>query len=99
MHGGFAPHKALRIAKSEGPFASTWIEEPVPQGKSAPQETAARVTTLPIASGVMIGECPGSSISMSLTLDCVKKHPTTGAPIALFADERRFHRIERGMRM
>ncbi|MET0901970.1 MAG: mandelate racemase/muconate lactonizing enzyme family protein [Acidimicrobiales bacterium] len=54
MHGRFAPHEALRIAKLVEPFEPSWIEEPVPPDNLASLATVARGTTLPIATGERI---------------------------------------------
>ncbi len=54
MHGRFAPHEALRIAKLVEPFQPSWIEEPVPPDNLASLATVARGTTLPIATGERI---------------------------------------------
>jgi galactonate dehydratase len=54
MHGRFAPHEALRIAKLVEPFAPSWIEEPVPPDNLASLAIVARGTTLPIATGERI---------------------------------------------
>jgi len=56
MHGRFAPHEALRIAKQVEPFAPSWIEEPVPAGNLASMAIVARGTTLPVAAGERIHE-------------------------------------------
>ncbi len=54
MHGRFAPHEALRIAKMLEPFAPSWIEEPVPPDNLSSLAIVARGTTLPIATGERI---------------------------------------------
>jgi len=54
MHGRFAPHEALRIAKLVEPFEPAWIEEPVPPDNLASLATVARGTTLPVATGERI---------------------------------------------
>jgi galactonate dehydratase len=54
MHGRFAPHEALRIAKMLEPFEPAWIEEPVPPDNLASLATVSRGTTLPIATGERI---------------------------------------------
>ncbi len=54
MHGRFAPHEALRIAKMIEPFQPSWIEEPVPPDNLASLEVVSRGTTLPIATGERI---------------------------------------------
>lgn len=54
MHGRFAPHEALRIAKMLEPFAPSWIEEPVPPDNLATLAIVSRGTTLPIATGERI---------------------------------------------
>jgi galactonate dehydratase len=54
MHGRFAPHEALRIAKMVEPFEPSWIEEPVPPDNLASLELVARGTNLPVASGERI---------------------------------------------
>jgi galactonate dehydratase len=54
MHGRFAPHEALRIAKMLEPFEPSWIEEPVPPDNLASLAIVSRGTTLPIATGERI---------------------------------------------
>jgi galactonate dehydratase len=54
MHGRFAPHEALRIAKMVEPFEPSWIEEPVPPDNLASLAVVARGTNLPIATGERI---------------------------------------------
>jgi len=54
MHGRFAPHEALRIAKMIERFEPSWIEEPVPPDNLAALAVVARGTTLPVATGERI---------------------------------------------
>ena len=54
MHGRFAPHEAVRIAKLVEPFEPSWIEEPVPPDNLASLATVARATSLPVATGERI---------------------------------------------
>jgi galactonate dehydratase len=54
MHGRFAPHEALRVAKMVEPFEPSWIEEPVPPDNLASLAVVARGTNLAIATGERI---------------------------------------------
>jgi len=54
MHGRFAPHEALRIARLVEPYAPSWIEEPVPPDNIASLAVVATGTNLPIATGERI---------------------------------------------
>ena len=54
MHGRFAPHEALRIAKLVEAFDPAWIEEPVPPANLKSLAKVARHTHLPIATGERI---------------------------------------------
>jgi galactonate dehydratase len=54
MHGRFAPHEAVRVARMLESFGPAWIEEPVPPENLAALAKAADRTTLPIATGERI---------------------------------------------
>lgn len=51
MHGRFAPHQAIRIAREIERFEPGWIEEPCPPGDLGALELVARHTPIPIAAG------------------------------------------------
>jgi galactonate dehydratase len=54
MHGRFAPHEALRLARLIEPFEPSWIEEPVPPDNLASLAKVAEQARLPIATGERI---------------------------------------------
>jgi galactonate dehydratase len=54
MHGRFAPHEAVRMARLLEPFAPAWIEEPVPPENLAALAKVAERTSLPVATGERI---------------------------------------------
>lgn len=54
MHGRFAPHEAVRIARLLEPIGPAWIEEPVPPANLKSLAKVAERTTLPIATGERI---------------------------------------------
>lgn len=54
MHGRFAPHEALRLARLAEPFAPAWIEEPVPPANLKSLAKVAQHANLPIAAGERI---------------------------------------------
>lgn len=54
MHGRFAPHEALRLARLAEPFAPAWIEEPVPPANLKSLAKVAQHARLPIAAGERI---------------------------------------------
>jgi len=54
MHGRFAPHEALRLARLIEPFAPSWIEEPVPPDNLRSLKKVAEHVNLPIATGERI---------------------------------------------
>jgi galactonate dehydratase len=54
MHGRFAPHEAVRLARLVEPFEPAWIEEPVPPANLQSLAKVAARTTLPIATGERI---------------------------------------------
>jgi galactonate dehydratase len=54
MHGRFAPHEAVRIARLVEPFEPRWLEEPVPPENLKALAKVAAKTTLPIATGERI---------------------------------------------
>ena len=58
MHGRFAPHQAIEIARSIAEFRPGWIEEPVrPHDLTALQQVAAH-TRIPIATGERLYGAP-----------------------------------------
>jgi galactonate dehydratase len=54
MHGRFAPHEALRLAKLAQPFAPAWVEEPVPPANLKSLAKVACRIDLPVATGERI---------------------------------------------
>jgi galactonate dehydratase len=54
MHGRFAPHEAIRVARLLEPFRPAWLEEPVPPENLEALAKVARHTPLPIATGERI---------------------------------------------
>jgi galactonate dehydratase len=54
MHGRFAPHEAVRVARMLEPFTPAWIEEPVPPENVAALAKVAERTMLPVATGERI---------------------------------------------
>ena len=54
MHGRFAPHEAIRLARLLESFAPAWIEEPVPPANLKSLAKVAAHTTLPVATGERI---------------------------------------------
>ncbi len=58
MHGRFAPHQAVEIARAIERFAPAWIEEPCRPGNLAGLRAVRRGTALPIATGERLyGAC------------------------------------------
>ena len=54
MHGRFAPHEAVRVARLLEPYQPSWLEEPVPPENLKALAKVAKKTTLPIATGERI---------------------------------------------
>lgn len=51
MHGRFAPHQAIQIARAIEKYEPAWIEEPCRPDDMGALEMVARHTTIPIATG------------------------------------------------
>ncbi|HAZ62683.1 MAG TPA: dehydratase [Armatimonadetes bacterium] len=51
MHGRFAPHQAIAIARELEPFEPSWVEEPVPPDNTRALAKAAAGITIPVATG------------------------------------------------
>jgi galactonate dehydratase len=54
MHGRFAPHEAIRLARMIERFSPSWIEEPVPPDNFRSLKKVAEHTEIPIATGERI---------------------------------------------
>lgn len=51
MHGRFAPHQAIKLARQLEPYSPGWIEEPCRPDDPGALEMVARHTIIPIATG------------------------------------------------
>ena len=54
MHGRFAPHEAIRLARLLEPIKPAWLEEPVPPANAKSLAKVAAHVNLPIATGERI---------------------------------------------